>query len=622
MHILLDATEDRAEKFRKFEQPKLPNPTNLNLVTISQLLGSPDPEMNYTSSWYLAKSRQWFAALEKLLSQTDLDVLEFPDFYGFGHTAIAAHRWMDFSPRTKFVVRSHLTMEQIQEPEIGCYVDRTALIMHQQERAAIANADAVLAPSASYARHIAQKYQIEEKRIVLSPLPVDPLPVSASPGEDRDTVLFIARLFHFKGADIFVDAAVRLLETHPQFDPRIRFVLIGYDGKMAPGNRSFEKYLRRRIPDRLANRFEFTGQLGLEKIAERLQRSLCYVCPSRTESFAYSVHEAAAAGVPLVLADLPAFADLFQHEANCLKFDGSAGDLAEKISRIAGDEALRTRLSQSRPAAVENIAEPYEKLASRAEPATVSGESLSLRILVVILQSAAVTHGEFPLAEDAVRQAWPEAQILKLSPADANSSATVPLLGKLWAASGPTLSADLLMICQSGDRFDVDYLRQAARAMARHADLGFIAPLTATNSPQTTGAAVDLELPIWPLLHRIALTRSLMRTESGKWLADILDPRVEAYGELAYLWSIQDRGQAGLQWPRQSSIFSESDFVLDNPAIFQSMLLRNKSMDRMILQSRFLAQTMSPAIPPLIGKTPLVAQRIYHKLHGILRRSR
>jgi glycosyltransferase involved in cell wall biosynthesis len=618
VHGLLDAAEDKAGQFRAREKAKLPNPANFHLLSISELLGSPDPEMTYTTSWYLAKSRQWFAALEKFLARTELDLLEFPDFYGFGQTAIAAHRWMDFAPRTKFVVRSHLTMEQIQEPEIGCYVDRTALIMHEQERSALVGADAVLAPSASHARHIVEKYRLKENRIVLSPLPVEPLPIAASPGNDRHEILFIARLFHFKGADIFVDAAVRLLETNQQFDPRIRFVLIGYDGQMAPGNRSFADYLRRRIPDRLKDRFEFTGQLGPEKVAERLARTLCYVCPSRTESFAYSVHEAVAAGVPVILSDLPGFTDLFQHEENCLKFDGSAADLAEKILRMAGDKPLRAKLAKPRPPAVENIVEPYERLAARSAKSEVSAEISPLNILAVILESPTASQGDFPIAEEAIRQAWPGAQILKLSPADSISSATLPLLGKLWAASGPTLSADLLMICQTGDRFDIEYLRQALGAMNRHPDLGFIAPLAAAGSAQSTGAAVDLELPVWPLLHRTALTRSLMRTPSGKWLADIFDARVEAYSELAYLWSIQDRGQAGFQWPRSSAIFSESEFVLDSPAIFQSMLLRNRSVDRMNLQSRFLAQTMTPAIPPLIGKAQLTAQRLYHEFRQMV----
>jgi glycosyltransferase involved in cell wall biosynthesis len=618
--ILLDAAEEKAAEFRAGgELSKFAEPSRLQLFTICQLLGSPDPEMSQTSSWYLAKSRQWFFAVREFLSRQELDVLEFPDFYGFGHTAVAAHRWMNLWPRTRFVVRSHLTMEQIQEPEIGCYVDRTALLMHEQERAALADCDAVLAPSASYARQIAGKYSIPENKIVLSPLPVGELPAPANPAANRDTVLFIARLFHFKGADIFVDAAVRLLETNPQFDPRVRFVLIGYDGKMAPGNTSFQAYLRRRIPARLADRFEFTGQLPPDRVGEWLHRSICYVCPSRTESFAYSVHEAVAAGTPVILADLPGFTDLFEHSVNCLKFDGGAADLAEKIVRLVNDEPLRKKLSQSHPPAAVDLAEPYERLAALPIAPIVSEQIALPRILVVILESAAANSGEFPATADAVAQAWPGAQILKLSPADANSSATLPLLGKLWNACGPTTTADLLMICMSGDRFDAEYLRQAAAAFARNPELGFIAPLATAGSPQTTGAAVDLELPVWPMLRDAALTRSIMRTESGHWLADLLDRRVEAYGELAYLWSIQDRGQAGLQWPAPCAALCDNEFKLDDPGIFQSLLLRNASKNRMKLQSRFLAQTTLPAIRPLITETQLAAQRIYHKLRGMLR---
>src|SRR5208282_5272862 len=116
-------------------------------------------------------------------------------------------------------------------------------------------------------------------------------------------------------------------------------VLVGYDSKMGPGLTSFEKHLRNRIPSRLADRFVFTGQIEPREVAEWLARSICSVCPSRVESFAYSVHESAALGVPLILNDLPAFADLFADGLDCLKFDGSAADLAGKIGSLITDDS-------------------------------------------------------------------------------------------------------------------------------------------------------------------------------------------------------------------------------------------------------------------------------------------
>ena len=608
VRILLDAQPSQAEIFRKRHQRELSKPEGFELTTMAELLGSSEPRAEANVTWYLAKSRQWFAAVSALVAKTELDVLEFPDFYGFGHVAIAAHRWARLAPRTQFVVRAHLALEQIQEQEIGCYVDKAGLLMHRQEQAAIRNADAVLAPTAAYARVVQERYHLTPSQIVLSPLPIESASLAPEAGV-RDTVLFVARLFHFKGADIFVDAAVRLLESEPQLDPKIRFVLIGYDSNMGPQLSSFEKFLRDRIPARLAGRFEFTGQIEPREVTSWLGRSICYVCPSRVESFAYSVHESAAMGVPMILGDLPAFADLFTDKVDCLKFDGTAADLAAKIGRLFSDDSTRRKLARPRMAVSNEANTSYEQLAARPRDAKPIAKP---RILVVAIESAAAESGEFARAQEAVREAWPDARFLKLSRAEATASKTVPLLGRLWATEGEAVTEDLLMICQTGDRFDVGYLRAAAGAMAEHPELGFIAPCG-------DKAMIDLELPIWPILHKNALTRSLMRTTPGVWLADLLDRRTQDFGEIAYLWSLEDRGLRGCQWATPSAVFAPSEFSLDDLAIFQSMLLRNTSVDRMQLQSRFLGQMMGRTTETLvIAPPPTAAQRIGRKFFGLL----
>jgi hypothetical protein len=530
---------------------------------------------------------------------------------------------MGLAPRTRFIVRSHLSMEQIQEPEIGCYVEKTALLMHGQERVALRLADAVMAPTPSYAQSVQRKYGLPASQIVLSPLPVGALPPAAPPAA-RDTILFVARLFHFKGADLFVDAAVRLLQTRPQLDAAVRFVLVGYDSNMGPGRISFEEYLRRRIPPPLRGRFQFTGQIAPAEVAQWLARSICYVCPSRIESFAYSVHEAAAMGIPLILNDLPAFTDLFHDEVDCLKFDGSSAGLADKIGRIITDDDLRRRVAQPRRPVTAALTEPYEQLAARSVAAPIAPASVP-SVLVVMIDSPASSPPassravDLDPAEKAIAAAWPDARLLRLVPAAPDSSATLPLFGRFWTASADALSADLLLVCMSGDRFSPDYLRQARHALAQHADLGFVAPLAVADSPETTGAAVDLDLPVWPLLRKTALTRSLMRTPPGLWLVDLLDRRADAYAEITYLWSLQDAGLSGFQWPVAGADLATSGLSLDDPAIFQSMLLRNVSADRMAVQSRFLAQAIVPTTPPLVsGDPPPLLQRIHLMLLALL----
>ncbi len=610
VHVLLDGPEEQAKEFRLKHRPGLPNCEAMTIQSMAEL-GHANPPSAGPASWYEKKSQQWYLSVKAMLDTVKPDVVEFLDFYGFGHTAIAAHRWMGFGSGAKFVLRSHLTMEQIQQCEIGGYVDRTALLMHEQERLALENADAVLTASASYARAFARKYNLPAEKVVVSDPPLGEMPKPKAVSGECDTVLFVARLFHFKGADIFVDAAVRMLEEG--LPDHVRFVMVGYDSNMAPGLAPFEQYLRKRIPSRLAHRIEFTGHLTPQEVSQWLARSICYVCPSREESFAYTVHEAAGAGVPLVLSNLPAFEDFFRDGEDCLKFDGSSGDLASKIRRVITDGALRGRLAKPQHAVKQPLGTAYENLAARARQATRSAAvpRSDSDILAVILKGGAGTSGNWPTAQQAIKQAWPGAKVVTLEPAATDAKNTLPLFGRLWAVQGEPITAKALMICCEHDRFDEAYLRQAAEALLSNDGLGFVAPSELTNSANDwLGLQLDTSLAIWPVVHAIALTRCLLRTPEGVWLADLLDRRVEAYGEIGYLWSLQDRGLGGLQWPSAGAVFGQTDITLADSSILESMLLRGGNSRRAVVQSRFLAQSLSvePA-RPLVGP-PSLKQRI------------
>lgn len=67
--------------------------------------------------------------------------------------------------------------------------------------------------------------------------------------------------------------------------------------------------------------------------------------PSTREGFGLVVLEAAAAGLPVVVSDLPVFAEFMQHGRDCLMVPvGEAGDLASALVRAVNDTALRAGL--------------------------------------------------------------------------------------------------------------------------------------------------------------------------------------------------------------------------------------------------------------------------------------
>jgi hypothetical protein len=533
--------------------------------------------------------------------------------------------------------------------------------MHEQERLALLNADAVISPSPAHARLLMRQYGLSRPPVI-GPPAIEALPHRPR-AQQPDAIVFVGRLFHVKGADTFVDAAVRLIQSGKLNDNRtqgrpygrLRFVLIGYDSNMAPGLTPFKQHLQRRIPTQLQDRFQFCDHVPPQEVSAWLARAICYVCPSRLESFAYTVHEAKAAGAPVILTDIDAFKDYFRDGDNCLMFDGSAGDLARQMGRVISDASLGKQLQQSPTPAIGDPCIVYETLAAQARgmadfgersravpsmgsrvaavpaarragvsPASIdardhvvpSKDSAQITAAVIRLQtppaperagsvSDGATGAHIP-AVQAIRAAWPQARIIFLQAPNGPSAHAIPLLGRLWEASDDPITGTLLLLCLETDRFDPQFLAHAARALLSHDELGFVAPspIPGAAAPSYMDHQLDTELALWPITQKQAMTRSVLRTPPGIWLGDLFDRRIETYGEIDYLWRLGDQNLQGFQWPHGGAVLSQTSILLEHPAILQSMLLRGQNPRRMAIQSRYLAQTIGKTTQPLAMQTP------------------
>lgn len=85
------------------------------------------------------------------------------------------------------------------------------------------------------------------------------------------------------------------------------------------------------------------GQLSESEIAGWLKPAPVFVSPARYEPFGLAVLEAAQAGCPLVLSDIPSFRELWEGAALFVPADDD-GAFSAAVERIIGDRALRGRL--------------------------------------------------------------------------------------------------------------------------------------------------------------------------------------------------------------------------------------------------------------------------------------
>jgi glycosyltransferase involved in cell wall biosynthesis len=166
----------------------------------------------------------------------------------------------------------------------------------------LGHADAVVVPTRAVLDRIS--LPVPEDRIFLVPTGVAPRPTTAAAvAEFRrrhglvagdPVVLFVGRVNREKGVDLLIPAFERILAQCP----RARLVLVGalYD------ERWFTALLRAASP-LVAGRIVWTGQLPPDQVAAAYGCADVFAFPSRTDTQALVLQEAALAGVPAVLVD-------------------------------------------------------------------------------------------------------------------------------------------------------------------------------------------------------------------------------------------------------------------------------------------------------------------------------
>lgn len=177
-------------------------------------------------------------------------------------------------------------------------------------------------------------WQIEDRKIARDILGI--------PQTDRIVVYHGRIEIHRKGLDVLLDAW-KQLEKHDT-DGNLRLLLIGTGGD--------DEKLRQLIQELGLHRVMWVNEFINDRTV--MQRYLSaadlYTLPSRHEGFPIAPLEAMACKLPVVAADAPGIADIFEYgelSGGVVVPCGDAGALASAINRVLDDDALRDQLSQS-----------------------------------------------------------------------------------------------------------------------------------------------------------------------------------------------------------------------------------------------------------------------------------
>jgi len=188
----------------------------------------------------------------------------------------------------------------------------------------LATAGRVLAPSRAYARTIARRYGLQTVPSVVHNGRT-PLPLPGGPATPFHGAITVGRLWdEVKGAHV-LDATAGLLGAP--------FVAIG--ATCGPHGERFE-------PAHL----DAIGVLPPTGLGAWLARRPVFVSGASFEPFGLAVLEAAQAGCPLVLSDIPTFRELWDGAAMFVPC-GDAQGFADAIAALLADEGAFGRLSQA-----------------------------------------------------------------------------------------------------------------------------------------------------------------------------------------------------------------------------------------------------------------------------------
>lgn len=269
-------------------------------------------------------------------------IVEFPDFGGWAMASIAAKRSGLALRETILSARLHSSLGLISRYEKYQHYPSQGLgVILDAERQLLRHADLVVGHVPAIVARNASHYGFDQKwandvivefpLITIDKIRESEVDADTKPDAAEPDFIFSSRLQPFKRPDLFVKAAVMLLESNPTYSGRFRIVSYGWDAE-------YIQSIKDVVPSAFADQILFMDGLAPAERWMLLRRSIV-VIPSDYESLCLFAFEASQAGSPVILnRSCEAFGafDRWVDGTNCLMFDGTALDLARCMIRAIG----------------------------------------------------------------------------------------------------------------------------------------------------------------------------------------------------------------------------------------------------------------------------------------------
>jgi glycosyltransferase involved in cell wall biosynthesis len=268
------------------------------------------------------------SAIKKLHRREPIDVIEFEE--SFGWFAEIAKRTL-LPVAVKLHGPAFLTM-------VGGALD-TPFGREKVEREgnALRAVSTIIAPSQSTLDRTIERYSLRPRLTahIVNPMTADSdTPLWSLESCDRNTILFVGRFDFPKGADVMLQAFLRILSA----GRRSKLIFVGPDiGLIGPDGRQtqFDAYRNSVFPMELRSQIDFRGRMSNREVAKLRTEAMVTVVASRWENQTYTLLEAMIQGCPVVSTDAGGCPEsVIDGKTGLLAKSENATDFAEKINSI------------------------------------------------------------------------------------------------------------------------------------------------------------------------------------------------------------------------------------------------------------------------------------------------
>lgn len=212
------------------------------------------------------------------------------------------------------------------------------------EKKSLDKATLIASISQNIARLISDKYKINPKKIIYSPLGINfPKINKAKFNKNSYKLLYVSRLETRKGTKEFIEALPKILTNNV----KITVDIVGKDHNQAPNGTNFYNYFKQIIPKDLQPRVTFHGFASDKKLEEFYKNCDVFILPSRYESFGLVFLEAMSYGKPVIGTKIGGIPEIVNNKVGLLVDVNNPEEISAAVLKIFASESLRKDLGEN-----------------------------------------------------------------------------------------------------------------------------------------------------------------------------------------------------------------------------------------------------------------------------------